>query len=87
MYKRIDKRVARRYCTEGTHVVYAVPCKLNPDSPWVNGGDRISDYISDEYNTFDALTTSALMKLVNILHSILMKIKFSDFSGVRQSHF
>ena len=55
MYKRIDKRVARCYCTEGTHVVYAVPCKLNPDSPWVNGGDRISDYISDEYNTFNAL--------------------------------
>lgn len=52
-YKRIDKRIARRYCIGATCEVYAVPCKLNPASPWLNGGALISKLVLDGF-TFES---------------------------------
>ena len=50
MYKRIDRRVARRYCIGATCDVYAVPYKLNPESPWINGGALISRHVLDGHS-------------------------------------
>ena len=58
MYKRIDKRIAKRYCIEGTHVVFAVPHKMNPESFWINGGVLLSDLVTDDINTFNKVCNS-----------------------------
>lgn len=58
MYKRITKRAAQSYCKTGSHVVFAVPHKMNPESFWINGGILLSDLVTDDINTFNKVCNS-----------------------------